>query len=114
MSNLMFPRRNFLIGLGSLLAAPAVVKASSIMPVKLFDPYYTRYLAAYDITTDQILLRVDRSLKPLSMPLHGVGIWNVSKEMAHKYIKQEFINSIRPLENQQKSITVPIPGHELS
>jgi len=31
------PRRKFLIGLGSLIAAPAVVKASSLMPVKAYQ-----------------------------------------------------------------------------
>jgi len=32
---LELPRRKFLIGLVSLIAAPAVVKASSLMPVKV-------------------------------------------------------------------------------
>lgn len=30
----MIPRRSFLLGLGSLIAAPAIVRASSLMPVR--------------------------------------------------------------------------------
>jgi hypothetical protein len=35
-SNLILPRRGFLIGLASLLAAPAVVKAEVLMPVRVW------------------------------------------------------------------------------
>jgi len=34
MSNLILPRRQFLIGLGAALAAPAIVRAESLMKVK--------------------------------------------------------------------------------
>ena len=37
-SNLILPRRGFLVGLASLLAAPAVVKAEVLMPVKVWRP----------------------------------------------------------------------------
>jgi hypothetical protein len=37
-SNLILPRRGFLVGLASLLAAPAVVKAEVLMPVKVWPP----------------------------------------------------------------------------
>ena len=33
---LELPRRGFLLGLGALIAAPAVVRASSLMPVRAF------------------------------------------------------------------------------
>jgi hypothetical protein len=36
-SSLVIPRRKFLIGLGALVAAPAIVRASSLMPVKLMQ-----------------------------------------------------------------------------
>ena len=36
MTDLILPRRKFLTGLMGLVAAPAVVRASSLMPVKLF------------------------------------------------------------------------------
>ena len=37
-SNLILPRRGFLIGLASLLAAPAVVRAEALMPIKVWRP----------------------------------------------------------------------------
>jgi hypothetical protein len=37
MTELLMPRRKFLTGLLGLVAAPAVVKATSLMPVKLVD-----------------------------------------------------------------------------
>ena len=41
MTELIMPRRAFLSGMASLFAAPAIVKAANIMPVKVmpFDPY---------------------------------------------------------------------------
>ena len=38
MSNLILPRRAFLTGLASLLAAPAVVRAEALMPIKVWRP----------------------------------------------------------------------------
>jgi hypothetical protein len=35
---MLLPRRKFLLGLGSLLAAPAIVKAASLMPIKVLPP----------------------------------------------------------------------------
>jgi hypothetical protein len=37
MTDIILPRRKFLTGLLGFVAAPAVVKASSLMPVKLVD-----------------------------------------------------------------------------
>lgn len=37
----MLTRRGLITGLASLLAAPAVVRASSLMPVKALPPEYT-------------------------------------------------------------------------
>lgn len=37
MADIILPRRKFLTGLLGLVAAPAVVKATSLMPVKLVD-----------------------------------------------------------------------------
>lgn len=40
MTNLILPRRKFITGLVSLMAAPAIVRASSLMPVKVvIDPW---------------------------------------------------------------------------
>ena len=38
MTNLILPRRGFLVGLASLLAAPAVVRAELLMPIKVWRP----------------------------------------------------------------------------
>ena len=43
MTDLLIPRRKFLTGLFGLVAAPAVVKAANIMPVKVIQPKW--YLA---------------------------------------------------------------------
>lgn len=43
MTDLIMPRRKFLTGLFGLVAAPAVVKAANIMPVKVIQPKW--YLA---------------------------------------------------------------------
>lgn len=43
MTDLLMPRRKFLTGLFGLVAAPAVVKAANIMPVKVIKPKW--YLA---------------------------------------------------------------------
>ena len=37
MSKLILPRRKFLIGLGALIAAPAIVQIHNIMPVKSIE-----------------------------------------------------------------------------
>jgi hypothetical protein len=38
MTDLLMPRRKFLTGLFGLVAAPAIVKAANIMPVKVIKP----------------------------------------------------------------------------
>jgi hypothetical protein len=40
MTDLIMPRRKFLTGLMGLVAAPAVVKAANIMPVKVITPQW--------------------------------------------------------------------------
>lgn len=40
MTDLLIPRRKFLTGLFGLVAAPAVVKAANIMPVKAIEPQW--------------------------------------------------------------------------
>ena len=37
---LILPRRRFLTGLASLIAAPAVVKAEALMPIKVWEPTF--------------------------------------------------------------------------
>ena len=43
MTDLLMPRRKFLSGLFGLVAAPAIVEAANIMPVKVIQPKW--YLA---------------------------------------------------------------------
>ena len=40
MTDLLMPRRKFLTGLFGLVAAPAIVKAANIMPVKVIEPQW--------------------------------------------------------------------------
>lgn len=48
MSDLIIPRRRFLIGALSLLAAPAIVKVTNLMPVKVWRPR-PLYLGLWDV-----------------------------------------------------------------
>lgn len=43
MSEIIVPRRRFLTGLAGLLAAPAVIKASSLMQVRALEPSLVWY-----------------------------------------------------------------------
>ena len=40
MTDLLMPRRKFLTGLFGIVAAPAVVKAANIMPVRVIEPQW--------------------------------------------------------------------------
>lgn len=95
-------RRSFLIGLGSLLAAPAVVHSSNIMPIKLFNPYYTRYLLDYEIGSDRMAIRVDKALHPLRMSTKWLTI--ITANETYKFIPKQFIDNIKPKEGEQKYI----------
>lgn len=61
--NPLLPRRGFLLGLGAVLAAPAVVRASGLMQVRSVDHlvYSTRGLMDYCIGTDQLVVRIDQA-----------------------------------------------------
>ena len=50
MTDLLMPRRKFLTGLFGLVAAPAVVKAANIMPVK-YIPQHLHELDGIGLTT---------------------------------------------------------------
>jgi hypothetical protein len=41
--SLILPRRGFLVGLASLLAAPAVVRAEALMPIRVWRPRLEAY-----------------------------------------------------------------------
>ena len=54
MSNLDLKRRSFLLGLGAALAAPAIVKAGMIMPVKKLEIPQNQFLA-HDVISQFLL-----------------------------------------------------------
>lgn len=85
MSDILRPtRRGVIGGIGLLFAAPAIVKASSLMPVKVYRPDY-RLVAVFQ---DGVLLelgidyRVDFDgtirLKSAPPPSSSIGITNLS------------------------------------
>lgn len=50
-------RRSFIAGIAAAFAAPAIVKASSLMPVKALEK--VRYRTHYDVASDQLITRCD-------------------------------------------------------
>jgi hypothetical protein len=56
----MTSRRSFITGLGALfIAAPAIVRASSLMPVKaISDGISLRKIAVYDVGADESITRL--------------------------------------------------------
>lgn len=74
-------RRSFLTGLGALFAAPAIVHAGNLMPVKSIAFSHTRYLLDYDISWDQHFLRINVSDKPLPVPPAHVRVLTEKQAM---------------------------------
>lgn len=59
---MILPRRSFISGLAAALAAPAVVRAANIMPVRtpvLLRDAVLRHISVYDVTQDQLITRLD-------------------------------------------------------
>jgi len=57
MTDLLMPRRKFLTGLLGLIAAPAIVKASNLMPIKVLEYgqwQYTEVGLGFSITREEI------------------------------------------------------------
>jgi hypothetical protein len=106
---MIIQRRSFLLGLGAVIAAPAIVKPQNIMPIKLFDPYYTRYLMDYLLGSDELALRIDRSLSPLKIAKH---MQLVPAHIAHKFIPKIAVENLKPPEGQQKYLHTIIPWEE--
>lgn len=95
-------RRGFLIGLGALVAAPMIVRAGALMPVKVVDIYDTRVLFDYDVSHDNFFIRVDRSLTTMRRPSPAGWV----QEMPMSIAKQAFgeghpIFAARPSEGRQ-------------
>ena len=71
MSDLVFPRRSFLTGLVSLIAAPAVVRAEALMPIVVWRP--TFHHARVDGTTHLHLVACEKS-DLLGVDLASLGL----------------------------------------
>ncbi len=101
MPALITDRRKFLTGLSTLIVAPSIVRAASLMPVRSFDPYYTRYIIDYNIGSDCMALRIDRATFPLSLPK---TIKILTKAEAMKFLNmhdKEMLKTLIPEEGKQ-------------
>jgi hypothetical protein len=65
MAELIKPsRRGFLFGAAAFLAAPAIVRVASLMPVSVPKPAFDLGSQGFDVTYDQIHLTGARFLEP--------------------------------------------------
>lgn len=62
-------RRALLGGIGLLFVAPAIVRAASLMPVKVPHTHHSRYMMFYDPSWDRNEIRIDWSALPFNAPL---------------------------------------------
>jgi len=104
-------RRSFLTGLtAALIVAPSIVRASSLMPVKAFDPFYRRYIWDYCIGTDEMMLRCDVAQFPLPTPKY-VNV--VSEQTAMKLLGRDNVLGMKPAPGEQLNIMRAVSGVEL-
>lgn len=104
-------RRGFLVGALALMTAPAIVRADSIMRVVPIDMYDTRCLIAYDIRSDQLMLRVDRCLNTMVRPNRHVQL--ISTELAKKLMPFPDAFTMRPPPGVQRHVDMLITNQEL-
>lgn len=72
----MISRRGLLVGLGSLLAAPAIVRASSLMPVRAIVPVVTVPVEPFTHTADALVHATERVLYQwVDARVFGTGAW---------------------------------------
>lgn len=103
-------RRGFLGGLLAAIAAPSIVHAGNIMPVRAFDPYYTRALIDYAISSDTLMLRIDRATFPLAVPR---GVTSITLAEAYRFIPKALVEaSLKPEPGQQMNIYRFLLPHE--
>lgn len=100
--SVLIQRRSFLIGLGSLFAAPAIIKAESLMKVGNIDHilYPVRGIVDYCIGTDQLLVRLDRANFPINMTPKVMHLLS-DKEINALFTKKQ-IASIMPTKPLQQ------------
>ena len=89
-------RRSFITGLGAIFAVPAIVRVSSLMPVKallqptpeeLLDLVHQRMLAAYEATHQAMLDNLYSDGTSFQLSYYDVP----SNEYHHKQIASELI-----------------------
>jgi len=76
-TELLMPRRKFLSGLFGLVAAPAIVKASNLMPIKVLEYgewQYTEVGLGFSITREEI----------------GDGLWGSQMAGANRGLLESF------------------------
>lgn len=105
-------RRGFIIGALALVTAPAIVRADSLMKIAPIDVYDTRCLIDYDIGSDQLLLRVDRSLRRLVRP-HPNRATELDVKTARAIFGDHPIFRVSPVEGLQVYAARPVTNHEL-
>ena len=59
-------RRSLLLGLGAVLAAPAVVRAEALMPIKVWTPPPVLTMAQIET---ELRARLDERLRPVRVPI---------------------------------------------
>ena len=77
MTDLLMPRRKFLTGLFGLVAAPAIVKASNLMPIKVLEYgqwQYTEVGLGFSITREEI----------------GDGLWDSQMDRMNRALLKSF------------------------
>lgn len=89
----LLARRSFLAGFGGLVAAPLVVRAESLMPLRgvSFQPRFHRYSLVYSIEADRMLLYHDIADMPL-----GNALCEVSREQASKLCTDPWFHEDSP------------------
>jgi hypothetical protein len=76
----MIGRRGFITGLVSLVAAPAIVRVASIMPVKVMPG-----LTSQEIINRALLHMAERQVNPPLLDM-GDGIWELNYDYAMNQI----------------------------
>lgn len=104
-------RRSFITGLVALVAAPAIVRADSVMKIAPIDVYDTRCLWDYCIGTDQMVIRIDRRLETMVRLPH---IKQIPLKAARVILGENHpIFTMRPEAGMQRFVSHGVSSNEL-
>lgn len=113
-------RRSFLIGIGSLMAAPIIVKASSLMPVKVMQPLIPFDIERIVISARSKYLKAEYTIERLSsyedtLVSEITKLWEQDQSNSDIFIKRVNDEIIKPrrslIVNTVRSVFVPdAPG----